>query len=114
MRGPRSLSRRGGRARRTGGRLPTAIIAYNDLCAFGVLDVFARRGIDVPGDVSIVGFDNVPEASMDHLSLTTVEQCSSALALAVSEVVVSAAIRLRGLPPAVTVSLAGAVRKVEK
>ena len=81
----------------TGGRLPTAIIAYNDLCAFGVLDVFARRGVDVPGDVSIVGFDNVPEASMDHLSLTTVEQCSSALALAVSEVVVA---RLAGEPPA--------------
>ena len=79
-----------------GDRLPTAIVAYNDLCAFGVLDVFARHGVDVPGDVSIVGFDNVPEASMDHLSLTTVEQCSSALALAVSEVVVA---RLSGAPP---------------
>jgi len=80
-----------------GERLPTAIVAYNDLCAFGVLDVFARRGIEVPGHVSIVGFDNVPEASMDHLSLTTVEQCSSGLALAASEVVLA---RLAGEPPA--------------
>ena len=75
------------------GDLPKAIIAYNDQVAFGLLDVFARRGVRVPEDVSVVGFDNVPEAGLEHLSLTTVEQRADRLAIAVSESVLT---RIRG------------------
>ena len=78
------------------GALPTAIVAYNDQVVFGVLDVFSRHGVRVPQDVSVVGFDNVPEAALPHLDLTTVEQHADRLAFATSEVVRA---RLDGAPP---------------
>jgi LacI family transcriptional regulator len=53
---------------------PTAIFAANDLSALGVLAAAAELGLDVPADISVVGFDNVPEAVMADPPLTTVEQ----------------------------------------
>ena len=37
---------------------PTAVLAFNDQCATGVLDVFLRAGVAVPGQISVVGFDD--------------------------------------------------------
>jgi DNA-binding LacI/PurR family transcriptional regulator len=54
---------------------PTAVIAATDEIAFGVMDVAARRGIDVPGELSVVGFDDVPAA--EPAGLTTVRQPST-------------------------------------
>jgi len=53
---------------------PTAIFCANDVVAFGALDAARNLGIDVPGEVSIVGFDDVPMASWGAFSLTTVRQ----------------------------------------
>lgn len=50
----------------------TAVIAYNDLVALGLLHRFAARGVDVPGDISLLGFDDIAIAEMVHPSLTTV------------------------------------------
>lgn len=50
----------------------TAVIAFNDLQAFGMLDRFAARGTDVPGDVSVVGCDDVFGADLVRPALTTV------------------------------------------
>lgn len=51
---------------------PTALFAANDVMAFGALRELKRRDLDVPGDVSLAGFDDVRMASYLHPSLTTV------------------------------------------
>lgn len=53
---------------------PTAIFCANDVIAFGALDATRRLKIDVPREVSIVGFDDIPMAGWEAFSLTTVRQ----------------------------------------
>ena len=53
---------------------PTAILALYDQLALGVLDAAAERGIAVPADLSVAGFDDVPEATLVTPALTTVHQ----------------------------------------
>ena len=53
---------------------PTAILAMSDKIALFGADWLARHGITIPGDVSIVGFDGVPEGATARPSLTTMEQ----------------------------------------
>jgi DNA-binding LacI/PurR family transcriptional regulator len=57
-----------------GTTLPTAVIGYNDDVAAGLLESFARAGIRVPEDMSIVGWDDNSLARLPHLNLTTVRQ----------------------------------------
>lgn len=52
----------------------TAVFAANDQMAIGVLRAFREAGRDVPGDVSIVGFDGLPDAAQLWPPLTTVQQ----------------------------------------
>jgi len=53
---------------------PTALLAMSDRIALLALDWLRERGLSVPGDVSIVGFDGVPEAASSEPPLTTVAQ----------------------------------------
>lgn len=53
---------------------PTAVFAANDLSALSIIDVAADRGLRVPEDLSVVGFDDVPEAAYFTPPLTTVRQ----------------------------------------
>jgi DNA-binding LacI/PurR family transcriptional regulator len=53
---------------------PTAIVYANDLMAIAGMSVAAQLGLDVPGDLSIVGFDDVPLAAHVNPPLTTVRQ----------------------------------------
>jgi LacI family transcriptional regulator len=52
----------------------TAVFAASDQMALGVLRAFAERGVRVPGDISVAGFDDIPEAAYLHPPLTTVRQ----------------------------------------
>jgi LacI family transcriptional regulator len=53
---------------------PTAIFASNDLSAFGAMDAARECGLSIPEDISIIGFDDVPQASFVYPKLTTVRQ----------------------------------------
>jgi LacI family transcriptional regulator len=50
----------------------TAVIAYNDVVALGLLSRFNARGIAVPGQLSVIGFDDIAMSAMVHPPLTTV------------------------------------------
>lgn len=53
---------------------PTAILCGNDTMALGALRALGERGLKVPADVSVVGFDDIPDASYYMPPLTTVRQ----------------------------------------
>ncbi len=53
---------------------PTAIFASNDQSAFGALNCILQNGLQVPADISIMGFDDVPWSSQFTPALTTVHQ----------------------------------------
>jgi LacI family transcriptional regulator len=53
---------------------PTAIFAANDLSAIQTMHVAAELGIDVPADLSVIGFDNIPESALVEPALTTIDQ----------------------------------------
>lgn len=57
-----------------GAEPPTAILAMSDRMAMIAIDWLAERSLNVPGDVSIVGFDGVPDAALCDPALTTIAQ----------------------------------------
>ena len=78
---PGSLLRRGWRQARELLHLPqppTAIVAGNHAQAFGVLQALGERGLRAPGDLSVVGFDDVPVASWATPALTTASSAAMA------------------------------------
>jgi LacI family transcriptional regulator len=67
----------------------TAVFAANDQMALGVMHAFHEKGVRVPEDVSIVGFDNIPESGFFTPSLTTVHQDFDAVGLRGVEMLIS-------------------------
>lgn len=53
---------------------PTAIFAANDLMAFGAMDSIRKRGLRIPEDVAVAGFDDIPFSALYSPALTTVTQ----------------------------------------
>jgi LacI family transcriptional regulator len=53
---------------------PTAIFASNDVMAMGAMDAVRHHGMRIPDDISIMGFDNIPQSSMVFPPLTTIQQ----------------------------------------
>jgi LacI family transcriptional regulator len=53
---------------------PTAIFAGADVVALGALEAIAEAGLSVPGDISVVGYDNSALAALGPISLTSVDQ----------------------------------------
>jgi LacI family transcriptional regulator len=58
---------------------PTAIFAANDLSAIQTMRTANELGFDVPHDLSVIGFDNVPESALTQPPLTTVDQSIQSL-----------------------------------
>jgi len=52
----------------------TALFAYNDISAIGAIRAIQEAGLRVPGDISVVGFDDIQGAAFHYPSLTTVRQ----------------------------------------
>ncbi|WP_415856298.1 LacI family DNA-binding transcriptional regulator [Sinomonas sp. G460-2] len=89
------------------GRAPlTAVVAFNDVLAVGLMHGLRERGIRIPEDLSIVGYDDSRLAALAHVQLTSVRQDPDALAAAA---VGAAAAALDGqvthslVPPSLTV-----------
>jgi LacI family transcriptional regulator len=53
---------------------PTAIFASNDVSAIGTINIALSLGLRVPDDLSVIGFDNIPESALMTPALTTIEQ----------------------------------------
>lgn len=68
---------------------PTAIFAANDQSAIGVIRAAKEASLRVPEDLSVVGFDNTPEAAYIKPSLTTVDQAIDKMGHVATEMLVS-------------------------
>lgn len=70
-------------------RKPDALFCFNDVIAFGAIHALRRRGIRVPDDVAVVGFDDVEEASYSNPTLTSVRPDKEGIAEAAVQRLVS-------------------------
>lgn len=68
---------------------PTAIFAASDQMAFGVYEAVRRRGLRVPEDVSVIGFDDLPESRWASPPLTTVRQPLTEMGLVAARTVLA-------------------------
>ncbi|MBO1915228.1 substrate-binding domain-containing protein, partial [Microvirga sp. 3-52] len=53
---------------------PTAIFAVSDILAIGALKEINSRGLHVPDDIALIGFDKISFSNMTHPTLTTISQ----------------------------------------
>jgi LacI family transcriptional regulator len=67
---------------------PTAIFAANDQSAIGVIKAIHQAGLRVPDDISVVGFDNIPEVAYTHPALTTVDQSIDKMGYVATEMLI--------------------------
>jgi DNA-binding LacI/PurR family transcriptional regulator len=67
---------------------PTALLCANDMMAIGALEYCKASGIRVPGDISIVGFDDVPTAQLLTPRLTTVRQPAYEMGISAAELLI--------------------------
>jgi LacI family transcriptional regulator len=56
------------------GDYPDAVFAVNDLFALSVMQGIRESGLNIPGDIAIIGFDDIPFASFPEIQLTTIAQ----------------------------------------
>lgn len=71
-------------------KYPDALFCANDLMAIGAIDQARQMDLKVPDDLSVVGFDDIPMASWERYSLTTIRQPMNRLVSATVDVLVNA------------------------
>jgi LacI family transcriptional regulator len=69
---------------------PTAVCCMHDGVAIDLMDSLERRGLRVPGDVSVTGFDDVPLAAHNRIRLTTVRQDAATMGARAAELLLAA------------------------
>jgi LacI family transcriptional regulator len=78
---------------------PSAIICGNDTVAIGGLEAARRHGIDVPGALSLIGFDDIPMAGWAMIGLTTVRQPMAEMAATAASRIAERIAAGQTLPP---------------
>jgi LacI family transcriptional regulator len=71
----------------------TAVVCYNDEAAFGAIRAFTDHGLRVPGDVSVVGFDDIQSAAFYNPSLSTIRQPLNQMGIEAARILLQ---RIRG------------------
>jgi LacI family transcriptional regulator len=89
---------------------PTAVVAASDLMALGAIRAVAEAGLDVPHDVSIVGFDDIQLAGHVNPPLTTLRQDKAGLGMAAGRALMALIDGETGRPGAVTLPVELVVR----
>jgi LacI family transcriptional regulator len=67
---------------------PTAIFAANDVSAIGVYQAARELGLQIPGDLSVIGFDNLRDAAQLNPPLTTIDQSLEKMGIIATEMLV--------------------------
>lgn len=67
---------------------PTILFCGNDVVAYGALNAARRAGLTVPGDLSVIGFDDLPEASWPIVDLATIGYDITGMARAAADLIV--------------------------
>ena len=71
----------------------TAVVCYNDVSAIGAIRAFMDRGLRVPNDISVVGFDDIQSAAYHNPSLTTIRQPLQQMGIVAARILLQ---RIRG------------------
>jgi LacI family transcriptional regulator len=90
---------------------PTAVFAASDLMAAGAVRAIERAQLDVPGDIAVVGFDDIQLAAMMQPALTTIRQDKLGLGAAAAEALLRMIERDGAPPPGVTLPVELVVRE---
>ena len=91
--------------------MPTAIFAANDLMAIGAMSALAERGLKVPNEIAVIGFDDISIARLVTPSLTTVSQFQQDIGIRAAETLLE---RLRGVRSPRGTSLEMPYRLIER
>ena len=75
--------------------LPTALFAANDLMAMGAMVAIREAGYDIPKDIAVIGFDDIPAAKLMQPALTSVDQFQHGMGKRAAEMLFE---RLKGEP----------------
>jgi LacI family transcriptional regulator len=89
---------------------PTAVFAASDLMAAGAVRAIEQAQLDVPGDIAVVGFDDIQLAAMMQPALTTIRQDKLRLGAAAAEALLRMIERDGAPPPGVTLPVELVVR----
>ena len=79
--------------------LPEALIAYNDLVAFGVMDAIRAKGLTPGREIAVIGYDDIPEAALQPVPLTSIATPAGKLGEIIGQAIISRDMEARHTAP---------------